>query len=210
MLLERIIQAGDGGLSAQRASRELAAVPGFQQALKDQRATLLQFAQLWPDRIRIEKRGSQNVLRAVRARAPPRPQRPRWPTRVFAAPREPEAEPAPRPREPFLRLRRPAEPLARQGPRNSGRAPKKSSSCVAQTLGQEQNMTDLRSVDPAWKAQRESSDKSVNITPCDPVEMRLLDVRIPWEPSSFVEDSDRKNIFLELKDFGVLSSLQHP
>ena len=97
MLLERIIQAGDGGLSAQRASRELAAVPGFQQALKDQRATLLQFAQLWPDRIRIEKRGSQNVLRAVRAAARPRP-------------REPEAEPAPRPREPFLRLRRPAEP----------------------------------------------------------------------------------------------------
>ena len=97
MLLERITQAGDGGLSAQRASRELAAVPGFQQALKDQRATLLQFAQLWPDRIRIEKRGSQNVLRAVRAAAPPRP-------------REPKAEPAPRPREPFLRLRRPAEP----------------------------------------------------------------------------------------------------
>ena len=94
MLLERISQAGVGGLSAQRASRELAAVPGFQQALKDQRATLLQFAQLWPDRIRIEKRGSQNILRAARA----------------APPREPEAEPAPRPREPFLRLRRPAEP----------------------------------------------------------------------------------------------------
>ena len=95
MLLERIVQAGDGGLTAQRASRELAAVPGFQQALKDQRATLLQFAQLWPDRIRVEKRGSQIILRA--ARAAPRP-------------REPEAEPAPRPREPFLRLRRPAEP----------------------------------------------------------------------------------------------------
>ena len=94
MLLERISQAGDGGLSAQRASRELAAVPGFQQALKDQRATLLQFAQLWPDRIRIEKRGSQNILRAART----------------ARPREPEAEPAPRPRELFLRLRRPAEP----------------------------------------------------------------------------------------------------
>ena len=94
MLLERISQAGDGGLSAQRASRELAAVPGFQQALRDQRATLLQFAQLWPDSIRVEKRGSQNILRAVRA---PRP-------------REPEAEPHPRPREPFLRLRRPAEP----------------------------------------------------------------------------------------------------
>ena len=65
------------------------------------------------------------------------------------------------------------------------------------------------SIDPAWKAQRESSDKSVNITPCDPVEMRLLDVRIPWEPSSFVEDSDRKNIFFELKDFDVLSFVQY-
>ncbi len=112
----------------QQASKDLAAVPGFQQALRDQRATLMQFAQLWPDQIRIEKRGSQNVMRAVlapqsglfaRAEAAPRPQeepaaearpqRPRWPTRVFAAPREPEAAAAPRPREPFLRLR-PAEP----------------------------------------------------------------------------------------------------
>ena len=70
-------------------------------------------------------------------------------------------------------------------------------------------MTDLRSVNPVWNAPRESSDRSVNVTPCDPVEMRLLDVRIPWEPSSFVEDSDRKNIYFELKDFGVLSFLQH-
>ena len=99
MLLERIIQAGGKGLSVQQASRDMATVPGFQQALRNQRATLLQFAQLWPDQIRIEKRGSQNVLRAMLARAQEepaaRPQRPRWPTRVFAAPREPEAEPAP-------------------------------------------------------------------------------------------------------------------
>ena len=115
-LLDSIRRAGDKGLSVQQASRELAAVPGFPQALKDQRATLMQFAQLWPDDIRIEKRGSQNVLfaRAEVAQEEPaaekaRPQRPRWPTRVFARPREPEAAAAPRPREPFLRLR-PAEP----------------------------------------------------------------------------------------------------
>ena len=105
----------------QQASKTIGAVPGFQQALRDQRATLMQFVQLWPDQIRIEKRGTQNVLFA---RAEPdvaprpqepaveaRPQWPRWPTRIFAAarPREPEAAAAPRPREPFLRLR-PAEP----------------------------------------------------------------------------------------------------
>ena len=118
-LLDSIRRAGDKGLSVQQASRELAAVPGFPQALKDQRATLMQFAQLWPDDIRIEKRGSQNVLFARAEVAPrpeepaaeARPQRPRWPTRVFfaARPREPEAAAVPRPREPYLRLR-PADP----------------------------------------------------------------------------------------------------
>ena len=53
---------------------------------------------------------------------------------------------------------------------------------------------------PTWKAPRESSDNSVTITPCDPIEVRLMDVRIPWEPSSFVEDCDRKNVFFELRD----------
>ena len=85
-LLDLIRRAGDSGLSVQRASRELAAVPGFQQALRDQRASVMQFAQLWPDQIRIEKRGTQNILRAVVARA--------------AAPQEPQAAPAPRPQEP--------------------------------------------------------------------------------------------------------------
>ena len=112
LLMERIQQAGDGGLSVQRASRELAAVPGFTQALKDQRANLMQFAQLWPESIRIEKRGAQNFLRAVRAFPRPRePEaavapRPREPDR----PAEPEVAVAPRVREPNLRLRRPAEP----------------------------------------------------------------------------------------------------
>ena len=49
---------------------------------------------------------------------------------------------------------------------------------------------------PMWKTQRESSDNTVMITPCEPIEMRLMDVRIPWEPASFVEDSDRKDVFL--------------
>ena len=93
-LLNLIHQTNARGLSVQQASKDMAAVPGFQQALRDQRATLMQFAQLWPDQIRIEKRGTQNVMfaRAERKR-----------------PQEPEAEPAPRPREPFLRFR-PAEP----------------------------------------------------------------------------------------------------
>ncbi len=55
---------GGKGLSVQQASRDTATVPGFQQALRNQRATLLQFAQLWPDEIRIEKRGTQNIMRA--------------------------------------------------------------------------------------------------------------------------------------------------
>ena len=87
MLLERIRRAENRGLSVQQASRETAAVPGFQQALRDQRATLMQFAQLWPDEIRIEKRGTQNVMFA---RARPRDPRPQ----------APEAAPTPRPQEP--------------------------------------------------------------------------------------------------------------
>ena len=41
MFLEQIHNAGPSGLSVQRASRETAAVPGFVQALRNQRATLL-------------------------------------------------------------------------------------------------------------------------------------------------------------------------
>ena len=62
MLLDLIHRAGEGGLSVRRASRDSAAVPGFVQALRNQRANLLQFAQLWPDQIRIEKRGTQNIM----------------------------------------------------------------------------------------------------------------------------------------------------
>ena len=52
----------------------------------------------------------------------------------------------------------------------------------AQTLEQEHTMTGLMATNPVCNAQRDSSDKSVIVTPCDPIEMRLLDVRIPWEP----------------------------
>ena len=40
----------------------------------------------------------------------------------------------------------------------------------------------------------------MTVTPCDFIEMRLMDVRIPWEPSSWAEDSERKNVFFELRD----------
>ena len=107
MLLDRIRKAGRArGLSVQQASRDTAAVPGFQQALRDQRATLMQFAQLWPDEIRMEKRGTQNVMFAV-FRAAPRTQEPEA---AAARPQEPEAAAAARPREPHLRLRPAREP----------------------------------------------------------------------------------------------------
>ena len=68
----------------QQASKDMAAVPGFQQALRDQRANLLQFAQLWPDEIRFEKRGTQNIMFAFKP----------------APPQEPRVALAPRPQEP--------------------------------------------------------------------------------------------------------------
>ena len=68
----------------QQASKDMAAVPGFQQALRDQRATLVQFAQLWPDEIRFEKRGTQNIMFAIKP----------------APPKEPRVALAPRPQEP--------------------------------------------------------------------------------------------------------------
>ena len=60
-----------------------------------------------------------------------------------------------------------------------------------------------------WKEQRLSSDSSVIVTPCKPIEFRLLEVQIPFEPSSYVEDSDRKNVFFEAKNAEVVAFLQH-
>ena len=113
MLLERINRAGVRGLSVQQASKDLAMVPGFQQALRDQRATLLQFAQLWSDEISIEKRGTQNIMRAKRAPQSGMQQAklaPQEPDAAAARPQEPGAAAAARPREPHLRLRPAREP----------------------------------------------------------------------------------------------------
>ena len=68
-------------------------------------------------------------------------------------------------------------------------------------------MTNL--ANPTWNAPRDSADKSVVVTPCDPIEMRLMGVRIAWEPSSFVEESDRKNIYFQLNDATVREFLMH-
>ena len=61
---------------------------------------------------------------------------------------------------------------------------------------------------PTWRAPRASAGNNVTVTPCDFIEMRLMDVRIPWEPSSFAEDCDRKNVFFELRDPIVRAFLQ--
>ena len=78
MLLESVRQTGVRGLNVQQASRDIAAVPGFQQALRNQRATVLQFAQLWPNEIRIEKRGTQNVMFAQSAGSSSQEEPPRF------------------------------------------------------------------------------------------------------------------------------------
>ena len=69
-------------------------------------------------------------------------------------------------------------------------------------------MTEQVFAEPAWKAQRSSADQSVVITPCSPIDMRMMEVRIPWEPSSFVEDNDRTNVYVELRDPVVRAYLQ--
>ena len=69
-------------------------------------------------------------------------------------------------------------------------------------------MTEQAFAEPAWKTQRLSADQSVVITPCTPIDMRMMEVRIPWEPSSFVEDNDRKNVYVELRDNVVRAYLQ--
>ena len=55
---------------------------------------------------------------------------------------------------------------------------------------------------PVWRAARAATN-TVTVTPCDLVEMRLLDVRIPWDPSSWTEDAERKDIFFALNDPAV-------
>ena len=69
-------------------------------------------------------------------------------------------------------------------------------------------MTEQAFAEPAWKAQRSSADQSVVITPCTPIDMRMMEVRIPWEPSSVLEDNDRKNLYVELRDPMIRAYLQ--
>ena len=61
--------------------------------------------------------------------------------------------------------------------------------------GEASSAADERPVpEPIWKAPQETG--SITVTPCQPVELRLMAVRIVWEPSSFDEESTRKNIYL--------------
>ena len=60
---------------------------------------------------------------------------------------------------------------------------------------------------PVWRAAR-AANNNVTVTPCDFVEMRLLDARIPWDPSSWTEDAERKDIFFELNDPAIRAFLQ--
>ena len=104
MFMERVHNAPNG-LTLQQASRQTAGVPGFVQALRNQRATLLQFAQLWPDEIRVQKRGSQNVLFAKKPRLRPQEPQPAPRMRVQEpplpkAPQEPDAAATARVQEP--------------------------------------------------------------------------------------------------------------
>ena len=69
-------------------------------------------------------------------------------------------------------------------------------------------MTEQAFAEPAWKTERLSADQSVVITPCTQIDMRMMEVRIPWEPSSFVEDNDRKNVYVELRDPIIRAYLQ--
>ena len=69
-------------------------------------------------------------------------------------------------------------------------------------------MTEQAFAEPVWKAERVSGDQSVVITPCAPVDMRLMEVSIPWEPSSFVEDNDRKNVYVQFRDPTIRAYLE--
>ena len=77
----------------QQASKDMAMVPGFQQALRGKRANFLRFAELWPDEMRFEKRGTQNIMFAIKP-APPQEEPP------ALLPQYPQVALAPRLQEP--------------------------------------------------------------------------------------------------------------
>ena len=65
--------------------------------------------------------------------------------------------------------------------------------------GESSSAADERPVpEPIWKAPQDLG--SITIVVCQPVELRLMAVRIVWEPSSFEEESTRKNIYFALQD----------
>ena len=60
--------------------------------------------------------------------------------------------------------------------------------------------------EPVWRAARQVDN--LVITPCEPIPMRLSNVRVQWEPSSYTEENERKNIFFELNDESVYAILE--
>ena len=60
-LIDFIRQAGDGGLSIHKASKQMAGVQGFSADLKNARATLSQMVTLFPE-IRIDRRKGHQVF----------------------------------------------------------------------------------------------------------------------------------------------------
>ena len=61
--------------------------------------------------------------------------------------------------------------------------------------------------EPVWRATKRQMDNLV-ITPCEPIPMRRSNVRVQWEPSSYTEENERKNIFFELNDESVRGLLE--
>ena len=60
--------------------------------------------------------------------------------------------------------------------------------------------------DPKWRATKREMD--LVLMPCEPIPMRLSNVRVQWEPSSYTEENARKNIFFELNDEGIRAFLE--
>ena len=62
-----VLRSHPDGLNTVKAGQLVQDKAEFKQALKDQRATLLQFAMLFPEHIRIQRQGTKNVLFSVGA-----------------------------------------------------------------------------------------------------------------------------------------------
>ena len=80
--------------------------------------------------------------------------------------------------------------LSKMRASSHSRSPKR---CKASSAADERPVPE-----PIRKAPQETG--SITVTLCQPVELRLMAVRIVWEPSSFYEESTRKNIYFVLQD----------